>query len=588
MPWCPRRFPAHRRRFGFPLQLSAGLILTVSFMAGTPALASGQTDRTERGPTASYLVGRLAQSEGDWAAASRYLAAALAADPADPALLRRTLTLALAQGDMKTALTLAGRLQQTGVKNYVAGCLLVADSLSRDRLAEARTRFADLPADGIGSLINPLIDAWLAVGEGDTARALTLLEPLGKAPGFAPLQQLQVALIQDLAGNKAEAAAQYDLALQGGLPLRLVQLVANFQQRQGNPDAAQALYRRFLSERPDSPLAAEALQRLGKERPKPLIPDAKSGLAQALFDVAAALQQENRSDIALSYGRISLVLRPDQPLARLLVAETLYDRERFVESATELQALIASPGQGEGAGWVAKLRLSDALRRLSRADEAAKLLTSMAAEQKGRSDALVRLGDLHRFGKREDAAIQAYSSAIARTANPTVSDWFLFYARALALDASKRWPEAEADLKRALQLKPDQPQVLNYLGYSWVDRGENLTEALALIERAVALKPDDGYIVDSLGWARFKLGDYHGALERLERAVELMPDDITINDHLGDALWAVGRQLEARFQWQRVVRMMDGSTDQVTLDRAVLEQKLKSGITLPRRAEAGP
>ena len=130
----------------------------------------------------------------------------------------------------------------------------------------------------------------------------------------------------------------------------------------------------------------------------------------------------------------------------------------------------------------------------------------------------------------------------------------MFYFRGICYERSKQWPQAEADLKKALQLYPDQPLVLNYLGYSWIDQGVNLDEGMNMIRRAVEQRPDDGYIVNSLGWANFRIGNYDEAVKELERAVELKPDDPTINDHLGDAYWRVGRVLEARFQWSHAKR----------------------------------
>jgi len=151
--------------------------------------------------------------------------------------------------------------------------------------------------------------------------------------------------------------------------------------------------------------------------------------------------------------------------------------------------------------------------------------------------------------------VAAYDAALSRAGDQGAASWPLLYARGIALERAGQWPRAEADFKRALQLVPEQPYVLNYLGYTWVERGENLAEARGMLERAMALRPQDGNIADSLGWALFKLGDLPNATKWLERAAELESRNATINDHLGDAYWAAGRRREAVFQWRRALTL---------------------------------
>ncbi len=202
-----------------------------------------------------------------------------------------------------------------------------------------------------------------------------------------------------------------------------------------------------------------------------------------------------------------------------------------------------------------RLRIAANLDELDRSEEAVAELHAMAASRPDRIDALLALGSLLRSKERWVEAVTAYNDAISRVDEPQQRHWRAFYARGIALERSKQWDRSEGDFLRALELEPDQPFVLNYLGYSWVDQGVNLQRALKMIERAVELRPNDGYIIDSLGWARYRLGEFEDGVAHLERAVELLPDDPTINDHLGDALWQVGRHVEARFQWRRALAL---------------------------------
>nr|WP_255542786.1 tetratricopeptide repeat protein [Azospirillum sp. INR13] len=231
-------------------------------------------------------------------------------------------------------------------------------------------------------------------------------------------------------------------------------------------------------------------------------------------------------------------------------------------------------------GWTARMREADSLARMNRNDDAIAVLKALSAERPERTDAVTRLGDIYRYAKRYDEAIPAYTTALERIGAPQERHWPLLYARAMSYEKTKQWPQAEADLQTALTLRPDEASLLNFLGYSWIDRGEHLDKARAMVERAVELRPRDGYIVDSLGWALYKLGDFEGAVAKLERAVELKPGDPTINDHLGDAYWRAGRRNEARFQWMRALRNADEDTD-----KAGIQAKLDEGLA-DRKAAA--
>jgi Flp pilus assembly protein TadD len=183
------------------------------------------------------------------------------------------------------------------------------------------------------------------------------------------------------------------------------------------------------------------------------------------------------------------------------------------------------------------------------------------------------LADLQRSRKQFAEAAETYSRIIDMLDKPARGDWTLFYFRGISYERSKQWPKAEADFKKSLELQPDQPLVLNYLGYSWVDQGLNLDEAFRLLRRAVELRPTDGYIIDSLGWAHYKLDKYDESLREMERAVQLKPGDPVINDHLGDVYWKVGRKLEAQFQWNHA-RDLGPEPE----DRDRILKKIESGL----------
>ncbi|HYE49938.1 MAG TPA: tetratricopeptide repeat protein [Azospirillaceae bacterium] len=572
---------AGRRRPGVPALLRAAGLASALALAASGALAADPAAKDAaaqkaKSPVASYLSGRMAQGAGDWGTAARHLTEALKADPGNVQLIRRTFLLQLGAGRYGEAIELARRLDQGGAESYLAGSLLVADAVKRGQAAEAAERLAKLPSDGLGQYISPLLTAWTRMAAGDRAGALAALEALDKAPGFAALRALQAGLVEDVGGNEAGARDWYAKAVEGGAPLRLTLLVGNFHARAGRAGEARAVYEAFLADNPGNASVEAALAELKSgAKPARMVADARDGLAEALFDVAGALHQENASEMALLYGRVSLHLRGDQPMARMMVADVLANRNRPDEALAEYRAITADPGLM----WTVRLRQVDVLRRTDRAEEAAKLLEAMAAERPDRTDALVRLGDLRRGAAKHEAALAAYDRALQRVKAPRAVDWPLFYARAMALDELGRWPQAEADLMKALELNPDQPHLLNYLGYSWVDRNQNLDRAKAMIEKAVSLRPNDGYIMDSLGWAKFRMGDVEGAMQTLEKAVQLKPLDPTINDHLGDVYWAAGRHKEARFQWSRAAQ----HAQEAALKSAV-EEKLRREVPARKTA----
>jgi len=311
----------------------------------------------------------------------------------------------------------------------------------------------------------------------------------------------------------------------------------------------------------------------------PLIDTAEAGLAEALFNLASVVNQPETIDLALLYARCALQLRPDLALARLLLSDVLSAQNKPEESL----AVLAEFPPNSPYSWSARLRVAANLEMLDRTEEALTQLKAMSAEAPMRAGADMQLGDLLRVKKRFSEAVDAYNEAIRRLQAAGMPErWSLFYSRGIALERSGRWKPSEADLLHALGLKPDQPLVLNYLGYSWIDRGENLERGLKMIEKAVELRPEDGYIVDSLGWAHYRLGDYSSAVQYLEKAIELVPEDPTINDHLGDAYWQSGRPSEARFQWRRALQF-GPEADEIK----PIEAKLDQGLVTPARAGGG-
>ena len=562
----------------------SGMLLAAALAIGQPATADERAASSSMRTIASagapqthagaYLAGSLALVESDLDAAASFLSFALAHDPTNPSLMRRTFAALLSSGRLEEGIDIAARLLAIDQENQLAHIAVALHDGADGDYTAAADRLDAIERNGISRYVLPLLEGWALAGVGDRDGALESLGDLRtENAGFRPVAEMHKALVLDLLGEDEAADAAYRAALDLGRPLGLVEAAGAFYQRLGDTDRARAIYEDFRENSPQSMAVDAALERLQRgEDPMPVIETPQDGMAEALFQLATIFQQEGASDLGLIYVRLALYLNPELSFARVLLADLLSDRGQHEAALVVYRATDPNTP----AGWSARLRAAVSLGELERADEALALLAAMAEEQPQRSEPLVELGDLQRSMKRFDEAVRSYDDAAARTPQALEDDWIFLYKRGIALERSQQWERAEVDLLRAVDLNPGHPHLLNYLGYSWIDRGENLERGEAMIRRAIELLPNDGYLIDSLGWVYFRTGRLERAVETLEQAVELRPEDPVINDHLGDAYWTVGRRNEAYFQWRRALRNAE--------DRELvlaIEKKLADGLTDP-------
>jgi tetratricopeptide (TPR) repeat protein len=276
---------------------------------------------------------------------------------------------------------------------------------------------------------------------------------------------------------------------------------------------------------------------------------------------------------------LSLYLRPSSDLTAVTLG-SLFEQLKQADQVIAAYQLVPSASPLK---MSADIQIALELDSMGKNDEAMKRLREIVAARPHDVEALSALAELQRSAKKYADAAATYDQAIAAVGIPQRDNWTLFYFRGICYERSKQWPKAEADFKKALEIYPDQPMVLNYLGYSWVDQGLNLDEAFKMLRRAVELRPEDGYIVDSLGWAHFKLGQYDEAAETLEKAISLKPADPVLNDHLGDAYWRVNRRVEAHFQWNHARDMGADSKD-----LPAILKKIESGLPDATTSTATP
>jgi tetratricopeptide (TPR) repeat protein len=514
-----------------------------------PAYASvGTTDSpTMLGASqpGNYLAGLVASADRDAGAAAAFYREALRNDPRNPDLMERAFSATLASGDVQGASGLAERLLTHDPNNSLARLTLSASLLNRGEFAAARAQLFSRDASS-RDLTAALIAAWCYAGQGDLRHALETLDRV-RDPAIAPFRDFHAGLIADQLGNVGEARRRLKSAFDADKnALRFADAYARFLAAHGDRDGAVAVYEGFSSAAPNNPIVERALSGL-KSGSLPLAPvsSPKEGAAEVLYGLGATAIRQGDELPALVYLRLSLYLRPHDDLTSVTLANLFEQMKKDELAIAAYQSVPETSPLHEDAEIQAALVLDG----LGQSDEAIKRLDAIVTANPHDAEALSALAGVQRSAKQYQEAASTYSKAISAIGIPGKDNWTLFYFRGICFERAKQWPKAEEDFKKALELFPDQPLVLNYLGYSWVDQGVNLDEAFKMLRRAVELRPNDGYIVDSLGWAHYKLGQYVEATQTLERAVDLKPEDPVLNDHLGDAYWKVNRRIEAKFQW---------------------------------------
>ena len=522
-------------------------------------------------PSGSYLAARHAGGQRDAAAAASYYRAALRGDPRNNELLGRTFLAVLANGEVDEGVKLAERVLQVDKNDRIARLVLGVRALKQKQYPVARRELAQSIRGPITDLAATLLSAWTMANPTEAKQATDSIDKLTGADWYAIFKELHAALILDVAGQKKEAAKHYERSYKlDPTALRVVQSYGSFLSRQGNNADALKVFAAFEEALPRHPLVVEAISELNAGKKLPLMVDTpQAGAAEVLYGLGAALGRRGGEDLGLIYLQLSLYLAPSHPLALLSLGD-LYEAMKKPELANKTyeRVPLTSPLHRN-----AQIQLALNLDALDRTDEAKASLEKLIAADPADLEAIMALGNVLRGRKQFAECADVYSKGVDTISKPEKSNWVIYYFRGICFERSKQWAKAEADLKKSLELFPDQPHVLNYLGYSWIDRGQQLKRGLQMIEKAVALRPEDGYIVDSLGWAHYRLGDYAAAVEYLEKAVELVPDDPTINDHLGDAYWKSGRTTEARYQWRQALQFKPDKDDVKPI-----EAKLDSGL----------
>ena len=518
----------------------------------------------------AYLSARQAGYDNDFAAGARYFTQALLANPKEPYLLENAMASYVALGQFDQAETLARTIVGLRYASPVADLVI--------NVADARQGHWDSIFDALegGRSVGPLVDgltqAWAHMGNGNIRRALTQFDQVIDTDGLAVYgvthKAYALASVGDFSGADDLFASQPGMQYSRQSAIAHIEILSQLDR---NDDAITLLDGIFGVQLDPGLLQLRDALQSGVAVPYAAVATPVAGLADVYHIVAGLVQADAPDTYTLLFARAASHLAPEKTPAVLMTANLLENLGQYDLA----NAAYASVSRDDPSFSAAEMGRADVLRAAGKRDAAIEVMDNLARIYPDAPEVFAAKGDLLRQSDRMQDAQAAYTRALSLYAENAPARWLVYYTRAIAYHQLDRWPEAEADFRASLALQPDHPQVLNYLGYSLVERGEKLDEALDMIQTAAAARPDNGAIVDSLGWVLFQLGDYEQAVGYLEQAASLEPIDPVINDHLGDAYWAVGRVIEARFQWQRALSF--GPTE---TEAKRIRDKLSRGLDL--------
>ena len=524
-----------------------------------------------KGLAGPYLAARQADYMEDFESSALYNSNVIASDHTNLVAMENLVVAYVALGQMDLAISVVEKFLEVGSGSYYVHLIALAKSIDNQDFSTALTYLESKEAER-SFLLTELTKGWVLAGTGRVDAAVSHFDQLSQDNNFESFAIYHKALLQLYLGEYASAEAIITEHFNsGGTATRkiLVVLIHSLL-HQGRFEEANSYIKATFENLEE--IQAKSLLTAVEEKRHPdytMVEDIGSGVSEVFYTIAQILNGEESSKNTLVFARLAEFLTEDNSAATLLCADVL-SRLRQYDLASRTYSKISI---NSSLHQTAEIGRADVLSKAGQREEAITVLRKLTQAQPESFDAFRELADKLRYSERYSDAAEAYTKALVLAEKQNIKKWRLYYARGMTFERLDRWDIAEADFRAALKLQPDQPYVLNYLGYSLVEKKIKLEEALAMIERAVSLRSDNGYIVDSLGWVLFRMNKYDEAVKHLERATELMPADPIINDHLGDGYWAVGRKREAKFQWRRAL-----SFDPEDKEAVRIRKKLQFGL----------
>ncbi len=524
-----------------------------------------------------YLAGRLAADVGDMERATDYLTRAMNKDKENLILLQTALPVSVAAGDFDSAVALSQQVYDAkNLDSHLGMVILIAKAVKDEDYVTAWKYADEMSPGGLGMYLRPLLRAWLAAGDKSLVTAETIIKAeIKKQPLLAALYYTHLGLLSEYRSDAKKADDYYKLAIARQMSVRMAALVGSFYEHNNRSGTANEMYSKFIGD--DSEFHGMSFAYATHERekenrlPPKNVNSIDDGIALALFDLASVLHQEKATRLALLYSNIADYLRPEDDFNHVLLGDIYLGMGNAEEAQRRYQSVPATSDIYD----LTQFRLADVLEQSGSWKEAVTVLDSLSLPQELQTDIAMKKADIFRRAEQYDKAIPLYSLVIESKSFIKNPQWGIYYSRALCYEQTDEWDLAEKDLLKAMELDDKEPLVLNYLGYTWADKGIHIDKALEYIRKASDLAPNDGYIADSMGWVLFRLGRYDEAEGYMEKAVSIVPNDPIINDHVGDVYWVVGRKIEARYQWQRA---LDETKDAADKDR--IREKIQNGYDI--------
>lgn len=562
--------PAVGAGFLDEMEINSGTVPVIDASKDLPSLAG------------SFLAAQIAGANGDDAIAIENYKRAIELDSENSDLKQLMIMAMTANGNITEAIETLGTIPVEDQNKSINHVIIAANALKQKSWKRVITNIDRVSGADLDTMISTLFGSWAMYGERKIDEALERAKAATGPDWVSMIREYHVGLMLAASGKDSEAITSFEKAVSyravaAALTetyMRAVESLARSKARIGDIEGARKVVSEGLELLPAYPPLRQLEDTLAQTSDGKaiglLVTTAQEGGAEVFYNVGSAISRQGSLPFAQSHLQIARYLAPENDGILFALANVYEEQDKYI-LANEYYSQIAetSPHYRRS-----QLEIALNLNRMEQVPEAITTLNALVDQDPDDLQTVLSLGGVYAQHEQYANATKLYDRAIARITSPERQHWPVFYRRGISHERSKNWPLAEIDFKKALELFPDQPDVLNYLGYSWIDQGINLEEGLEMIRKAVELRPNSGFIIDSLGWAYYRLGRYEEAVVELQRALEQMPSDPVINDHLGDAYWKTGRKLEAVFQWKHA--LANKPTDE---DRFKITRKLQVGLT---------
>ena len=495
----------------------------------------------------SLLAGQIAKYNNENKIASKYYRLANKKNPNNNNILELSLMSSLLSGDIKLALEdLENYDNNFSTENSnISQLLKFIKYIKNENYKKALKLLNQNKEIIITTKVQPIIKAWLADSFSKAKSEIDQFEYKSDGLLMSDIYFIHLALINNFYKDKANAINIFEKTLNSGVDNRLRHMFF-YKNLIDSKVEENKIIKSFVNKNPSHSFNIYVNK---KNLNDFKVSSKKDGISESLFNIAEALYSQRMYDLSIAYCYLSLYLNKNNFINYYLLSQNFI----MLQKAEKAMSVLQNIPLNSYLGWNSFLKIADINLNLNDYAKAENFILQLKKYSSNRVDVHYKLGEIYHNEKDYNKAIKAFDKAISQLKESSTENWYLYYSRGMSYERSNQWEKAEKDFLYALELSPQQPLVLNYLGYTWIDYGVNLKKAENFIKKAIKLRPKDGYFIDSLGWAYYRQGKYDLAVLELEKAVELIPNDPVINDHLGDALFRAGYYNEAKYQWNRAL-----------------------------------